>query len=118
MAHLFCHSCGTKHAFANAKPNFCEKCGQQLNSLASTASTTSNTSAGMPVLEKSVVISQDETDATSVPSISDLQVEVQASDKSPMTFGSLIGESPNSDISRKKKARSINEFIDEKKKEG
>ena len=116
MAHLFCHSCGTKISYAHAKPNFCEKCGEQLNSLASTTST--NTSAGMPVLEKSVVISQDETDAQSVPQIKNLQIEVQASDKSPLTFGSLIGESTESDFNQTRKARSINEFIDEKKKEG
>jgi hypothetical protein len=116
MAHLFCHSCGAKLSYANAKPNFCGKCGEQLNSLASTTST--NTSAGMPVLEKSVVISQDETDAQSVPEITNLQVEVQASDKNPLTFGSLMGESTQSDNSQRRKARSINEFIDEKKKEG
>ena len=116
MAHLFCHSCGAKLAYAHAKPNFCEKCGEQLNSLASTTST--NSSAGMPVLEKSVVISQDETDAQSVPLISNFQVDIEESDKSPMTFGSLLGESTESDEDRAKKARSINEFIDEKKKEG
>lgn len=116
MAHLFCHSCGAKLSYANAKPNFCGKCGEQLNSLASTTST--NTSAGMPVLEKSVVISQDETDAQTVPNISKLEVEVQASDKNPLTFGSLIGEPTKPEIGRAKKARSINEFIDEKKKEG
>ena len=115
MAHLFCHSCGTKISYAHAKPNFCEKCGEQLNSLSSTAST--NTSAGMPVLEKSVVISQDETDAQSVPNLSNIQVEIQASDKAPMTFGSLIGVSAPSEEARRNKARSIKEFIDEKKKE-
>ena len=71
----------------------------------------------MPTLEKSVVISQDETDAESVPTISNFEVEVQASDKSPLTFGSLIGESTESDQGRAMKARSINEFIDEKKRE-
>ena len=64
----------------------------------------------MPVLEKSVIISKDETDAESVPDISSIEVEVQASDKRPMTFGSLIGESPESETPRKRKARSINEF--------
>ena len=75
MAHLFCHSCGAKLSYSNAKPNFCGKCGIQLNTLASTTST--NTSAGMPALEKSVVISQDETDAESVPTISNFEVEVR-----------------------------------------
>jgi hypothetical protein len=49
------------------------------------------------------------------PNISKLEVEVQASDKSPLTFGSLIGESTESDLNQTRKARSINEFIDEKK---
>ena len=115
MAHLFCQSCGTKISYAHAKPNFCSKCGQSLDSLSSTAST--NTSAGMPVLQKSVVISKDETDAEFVPEISSIQVEIQASDKAPMTFGSLIGEPAEPSDAREKKARSINEFIDEKKKE-
>ena len=35
MAHLFCHSCGTKIEYAHAQPNFCVKCGQALNSTAS-----------------------------------------------------------------------------------
>jgi len=116
MAHLFCHSCGAKLSYNHSKPNFCEKCGEQLNGLSSTAST--NTSVGMPVLEKSVVISQDETDAQRVPNISSLQVEIQASDKAPMTFGSLIGEPARSENPRRRKPKSINEFIDEKKKEG
>ena len=72
MAHLFCHSCGAKLSYSNAKPNFCGKCGIQLNTLASTTST--NTSAGMPVLEKSVAMSHDETDAESVPNITSVQV--------------------------------------------
>ena len=31
MSHLFCHTCGFKIEYANVKPNFCGKCGQQLN---------------------------------------------------------------------------------------
>lgn len=113
MAHLFCHSCGTKLEYAHAKPNFCNKCGQQLNQSVSTNTAASNT----PTYEKSVVISSDETDAQSVPHISDFQVEYDI-ERSTMTLGSLIGEPETSSQSERKKTRSINEFIDEKKKEG
>ncbi len=112
MSHLFCHSCGTKLSYAHAQPNFCGKCGQQLNS--STAS--HNTAEGLSVLKESVVVSQDETDASSVPSIGKLQVEYDTSDHNSFTLGSLVGE--NSETSRpKRESRSIDEFIDEKKEE-
>ena len=111
MAHLFCHSCGTKISYAHAKPNFCGKCGQQLN-----ASVSTNTAAELPTLEKSVVLSSDETDAQSVPHISNFQVEYDL-EKTTTTLGSLLGESPPAQR-EVKKTRSVNEFIDEKKKEG
>ena len=111
MAHLFCHSCGNKLEYAHAKPNFCGKCGQQLNE-----SVSNNTAAELPTLEKSVVLSSEETDAQSVPHISNFQVEYDL-EKTTTTLGSLIGESPP--VPREvNKTRSVNEFIDEKKKEG
>ena len=113
MAHLFCHSCGNKLQYAHAKPNFCGKCGKQLNESVST-----NTAANLPPIEKSVVLSSDETDAQSVPHISNFQVEYDIEDKTTMTLGSLMGESTPSDYKEGKKTRSVNEFIDEKKREG
>ena len=112
MAHLFCHSCGTKLSYAHAKPNFCGKCGQQLNASAST-----NTSAGMPTLEKTVELSADETDASYVPQIQNFQIEVEHDQSNSMTLGSLMGEPAPSENRRVNKSRSINEFLDEKKKE-
>jgi hypothetical protein len=113
MAHLFCHSCGNKLSYAHAKPNFCGKCGKQLNESLST-----NTAADLPTLEKSVDLSPDETDAQSVPSISNFQIEYDMEDRSTMTLGSLMGEPTPSDYTQGKRTRSVNEFIDEKKKEG
>jgi hypothetical protein len=111
MAHLFCNSCGTKLEYAHAQPNFCGKCGQSLNSTASR-----NTAEGLSSLKESVVISQDETDASSVPSIGKLQVEYDNSDHHSFTLGSLVGERSQTN-SPKRESRSINEFIDEKKEE-
>ena len=113
MAHLFCHSCGTKIEYAHAQPNFCVKCGQQLNESIST-----NTAADLPAIRQSVVVSSDETDAQEVPRITNFQVECDT-DHSPVTLGSLIGKPSSPDDSVvENRTRSINEFIDEKKKEG
>ena len=111
MSHIFCHSCGGKLSYSHAKPNFCGKCGQQLN-----MSVTTNVAAEASTVEKSVMLSEDETDATSVPHIADFQVEYSTEQRS-VTLGSLIGEQAPSDYEKSKRALSINEFIDEKKKE-
>ena len=114
MSHLFCHSCGNKLSYTHAKPNFCHKCGQELNATAST-----NSSEGMETIEKSVVISSDETDALSVPHISNFQVDVENTERKTVTLGSLIGESDAKPPAAEggNRSRSINEFIDEKKRE-
>ena len=111
MSHIFCHSCGGKLSYSHAKPNFCGKCGQQLN-----MSVTTNVAAEASTVEKSVMLSDDETDATSVPHVDDFQVEYSAEQRS-VTLGSLIGEQTPPDYAKSKRALSVNEFIDEKKKE-
>ena len=112
MSHLFCHSCGSKLSYSHAKPNFCGKCGQQLN-----MSATANIAGARSTVEKSVVISQDETDAESVPHVGDFQVEYSTEKKS-VTLGSLLGEQRSPDNEKRRRTLSVDEFIDEKKKEG
>jgi len=114
MSHLFCHSCGTKLSYAHAQPNFCGKCGQPLNS--STASS-QNTAEGLTTLKESVVVSQDETDASSVPPIGKLQVDYDTSDHNSFTLGSLVGEKGDDSPRNREGSRSIDEYIDEKKAE-
>jgi hypothetical protein len=114
MSHFFCHSCGAKLSYVHAKPNFCGKCGEQI---ATTVS--ANTAEGLPPLQESVVISKDETDATSVPSITNFEVEYENGENKTMTLGSLMGKATAPDSAKTRRgAQSIGEFIDEKKKEG
>tara|TARA_R110000824_G_scaffold370738_1_gene560411 strand:+ start:583 stop:909 length:327 start_codon:yes stop_codon:yes gene_type:complete len=107
MAHLFCHSCGTKIEYAHAEPNFCVKCGQSLNSTASIQTPTS------PVESKP--ISDDETDAQQIPSLANIQVEIQAEGNHTFTLGSLAGQGTPPDYRPRKGSTSVDEFIDEKK---
>ena len=61
-------------------------------------------------------ISEDETDAESVPHIDQLQVEYDVTlDNKSFTFGSLAGENTPPDYKRSRRSRSVDEFIDEKK---
>ncbi len=111
MSHLFCHSCGGKLSYNHAKPNFCGKCGQQLN-----MSVTANVAGEASTVEKSVMLSENETDAVSVPHVADFQVEYSIEQKT-VTLGSLIGEGTAPDHKKSKRALTVDEFIDEKKKE-
>jgi hypothetical protein len=71
----------------------------------------------MPTLEKSVELSADETDASYVPQIQNFQIEVEHDQSNSMTLGSLIGEPTPSEYKGDNKTSSLNEFLDEKKKE-
>jgi hypothetical protein len=111
MNHLFCHSCGGKLSYNLAKPNFCGKCGQQLN-----MSVATNVVKEASTVGKSAILSEDETDAISVPHIANFQVEYSV-EQNPVTLGSLIGERTSPDHKKRGRSLSVDEFIDEKKKE-
>ena len=106
MNHLFCHGCGNKLSYSLAKPNFCGKCGQKLG-----MSATANIDS-----EKSAVLEQDETDVSSVPHIDDFQIEYDM-EQASVTLGSLLGAQVAPDYKKRRRSLSVDEFIDEKKKE-
>jgi hypothetical protein len=112
MSHLFCPSCGNKLEFASSKPNFCVKCGSQLN-----ASYASNTAQDQPTIVENVDLGEDETNAEHIPSISKLQVDYEIDDSKTFTVGSLAGENSPPDNKRRARSKSVNEFIDERKEQ-
>ena len=112
MSHLFCPSCGNKLEFASSKPNFCVKCGGQLN-----ASYASNTAQNQPTIVENVDFGEDETNAEHIPSISKLQVDCEVDDSKTFTVGSLVGENPPPNNNRRSRSKSVNEFIDERKEQ-
>ena len=112
MNHFFCHSCGFKIEYANAKPNFCSKCGKPLNS--SVASTFNEPSAGEIDDTLYNDLKDDETLSNSIPYISEIQVECSSEGHKTHTLGSLAGEPP-SNGGRKTNSKSVNEFLNEKR---
>jgi hypothetical protein len=110
MSHLFCPSCGTKLEYANAKPNFCVKCGVQLNT-----SYASNTAQDQPAIVENVDFGEDETNSQSIPNINKLQVDLEVDNSKTFTLGSLAGENAPPRNNGRTKAKSVDEFIDERK---
>ena len=107
MAHLFCHSCGTKIQYAHAEPNFCVKCGQALNSTASVKQSAPTEVTSQPMNE-------DETDVESIPCLANIQVEYEAGGHKTFTLGSLAGEKTPPDY-KPRGRKTVDEFIDEKR---
>jgi hypothetical protein len=112
MSHLFCQTCGFKIEYANAKPNFCSKCGQSLNS--SVASTFSKPSVEEIDDATYYDLKDDETSSQSIPHISKIQVEYSSEGHKTFTLGSLAGEPPIKG-GRKTRSKSVDEFLDEKR---
>lgn len=110
MAHLFCHSCGTKIEYAHAQPNFCVKCGQALNSIASVKRPEPEEKA-----EQASQVSEDETDAEFVPSLGSIQVHYEAGGNKTFTLGSLAGEKTPPDYKPRRGRKTVDEFIDERR---
>ena len=94
--------------YANAKPNFCAKCGSPMHSLAS-----SMTVSPKPSVSE---LSEEETDVESVPNIDRLQIDYDvAHDNRSFTLGSLVGENTPPERKSRNAPRRLDEFIDDKK---
>tara|TARA_R100001163_G_C5056316_1_gene192735 strand:+ start:190 stop:528 length:339 start_codon:yes stop_codon:yes gene_type:complete len=109
MSHLFCHTCGFKIEYANVKPNFCGKCGQQLNN-----TFTPSIAAQQPNVVENVNLAEDETNSQSLPSISKIQVDYDIDTSNSFTLGSLVGDKTPPEVGRRSRPKSINEFINER----
>ena len=110
MNHLFCQSCGSKLEYANAKPNFCVKCGTALHSRASSMT------VGPKAQQSASELSEDETNAENIPHIDRLEVEYDVSNgNKTFTLGSIAGQNTAPDYRGENQPRSVNEFIDEKR---
>jgi hypothetical protein len=113
MNHVFCSSCGNKIQYNLAKPNFCTKCGSALSALVVASKTQSSRK---PIDDDYEDLDEDETGVDSIPDISKLAFEVESdSGNRSFTFGSLFGDNTKQAYSGRRK-RSVDDFIDEKKR--
>ena len=89
MRSIFCTTCGAKIEYSTAKPKFCSSCGEPMsNSVASINKV-------MPKNMQRKKISQlgeDETDADQVPSLANLEYDIEVPQDNIFNLGSILNE--------------------------
>jgi hypothetical protein len=105
MNHIFCFSCGHKMSYNLSPPNFCEKCGADQKSGTSKAS--SNKQAPVEVEES---LAEDETNITSVPRLTKLDVETE-NFGGTMTIGQMAGQN-TPPIHKGSKTQNLNDLLE------
>ena len=76
MAVTFCTNCGAKYEFNGFAPNFCSKCGTQMNGSKAASVPTRNTEK-LPFASRNEVDNEDDTDIDSVPQLDKLDVDIE-----------------------------------------
>jgi len=113
MLSTYCQDCGGKNEYSVVKPKFCSSCGQPLAGHLNQASTQikaktySSSSSSVSRFSKGEIENYDEdgSDVFEVPDISELQYEIEVSNTSNFTLGSILPrqESPEVKSAPKKK---------------
>ena len=110
MNHMFCTECGTKIAYSHSKPKFCSSCGSKcgggsLNRNRETAE----------FQDRDESLAEDETSINEVPSIGNLQVDIESHGNNVFSLDSLIKEGPKEENVRSKGSRNLEDFINDKR---
>ncbi len=117
---IYCYQCGAANQYTTEKPNFCMKCG---NALTATKASLNSEKVTEPLAAET----EPETDTeeiNSVPSIDELQVDINASAGLKMNFGDVMGTkngSANANdegfVAPDQQAKSKEQFLEDFKKE-
>jgi hypothetical protein len=84
MLKIYCQSCGAKYEYSNSKPNFCSKCGTNLNQF-------SNYTKAELIVPENI---EEELDSLKVPKINNLEVEISKSELISEKISDIISSSP------------------------
>lgn len=77
MAVTFCTNCGAKYEFSGFAPNFCSKCGTQMNGNKASVPTRDTSKLPYASRNDNNVDSEDDTDIDSVPQLDKLDVDIE-----------------------------------------
>lgn len=110
MNHVFCTECGSKIQYSYSKPKFCSSCGHKIGSSAQLLKKSQSN------VQEEQFLSEDETSIDELPDISRLQVDLEQYTDNVFTFGSLVGEESSKPSTRRRGSRSLEDFIDAKKR--
>lgn len=88
MLSTYCQHCGSKHEYRTTKPNFCSSCGQSLNGeFQESRAQVQKTNLPSSKIE---VHDEDGTDVYDVPNITNFEYEIEMTDNSGFTLGSIL----------------------------
>lgn len=108
MNHVFCTDCGFKIEYSYSKPKFCSSCGSKCGG--GILKKESKTSL------KDESLAEDETSVDEVPNISRLAVDTESYGNNVFSFESLIGQDDKGPEVRNKGSRTLEDFINDKKR--
>ena len=89
MRSIFCTTCGAKIEYSSAKPKFCSSCGEPMDS---SISSTNKVMQRNTERQKIKEIGEDETDADQVPSIANLEYDIEVPQDNIFNLGSILNE--------------------------
>ena len=107
MLSTYCQDCGGKNEYSVVKPNFCSSCGQPLAGNFGQARTKVKQAIKSQV-EDVENYDEDGSDVFEVPDISELEYEIEVSNASRFTLGSIMPKQEQSEsqpTTKKKRGR-------------
>ena len=110
MNHIFCTECGNKIEYSYSKPKFCSSCGSKCGG------GSVSVSKSVKSFEVEESLAEDETSIEELPEIRSLAVETESYGNNVFSFESLIGEKDQNPKVRDKGSRSLEDFIDDKRR--
>jgi len=106
MLSTYCQHCGSKNEYSTVKPKFCSSCGQMLAGDFNEARVVAKTVTKKTIVARSDNYDEEGTDIYELPDISQLEYDIEVSNSSTFTLGSIMPkDSIQSSVSTSKKKR-------------
>lgn len=106
MLSTYCQHCGSKHEYRTTKPNFCSSCGQPLAGNFEEARATIKPEPPTRKVQHQEIHDEDGTDIYELPDISKLEYDIEVTDNSGFTLGSILPRKEKEEVpSQQKKKR-------------
>jgi len=105
MLSTYCQHCGSKNEYSSVKPKFCSSCGQMLAGDFNEARAVTQTVTRKAPVARSENYDEEGTDVYEVPNISRLEYDIEVSNSSTFTLGSIMPQDSiqSSESAQKKK---------------
>lgn len=105
MLSTYCQHCGSKHEYRMTKPNFCSSCGQPLAGDFEQARATIKPEPPTRKTAHHEIHDEDGTDIYELPDISKLEYDIEVSNNSNFTLGSIMPRQDTREVAPQQKKK-------------